>query len=279
MNSDDKKNKILLEWRKLYSEALIDALNPKGAVLQIGFGQGFAADRIQKFKPTKHVIIESNPQTFEEAKKWANKKLNVVLVQDTWENALANQGDFDALFVDDRPTVEDNIAVTYFLFPEETRQTSEEVQKLLISLEKQIKELAPKFSNQDIEDFYQKTGQYNLAELPRFFQKLRENGNISQKQYEGALKKYLSAPQKADSATQTKKTDSLLRFLEKALGHMSKGGRLTAFLGKQTSKYEDAQFFDEIITNVDLDYTENAVSIKMSDTTRQGLIILIEKSR
>ena len=53
----DNKHQVMMEWEKPYMEACIDKLQPKGDVLEIGFGMGYSATQIQKYKPKSHTII------------------------------------------------------------------------------------------------------------------------------------------------------------------------------------------------------------------------------
>ena len=66
-------------------------------------------------------------------------------------------------------------------------------------------------------------------------------------------------------------------FLEKGLNHLNKGGRFSAYLNGQNSKYEDSKFTDAIINNPHVEYKETSVKIKTPDQSRDGLIILLEK--
>ena len=52
---------VMMEWEKPYMKALIKKLNPKGDVLEIGFGLGYSANEIQKYKIKSHTIIEADP--------------------------------------------------------------------------------------------------------------------------------------------------------------------------------------------------------------------------
>lgn len=257
------KEAILSEWKKLYTEALIDALHPKGDVLEIGFGNGNAANRIQHHKPKTHTIFESNPKIVAEAKKWAAQKENVKIIE-----TLPSKS-FDTIFFH----TENDMAILNFLFPEDSLKATAEAQKLLGSLEKQMNQVTMKFSDKDIEDFYHKIGQHNSSELPQFFKTLKKNGNITEKQYNDSVKKYhLNEPQ-------PKQPDPLLLCLETCLkSHLNKKGRFSAFLSNPLSKYSDSQFFESIITNPDIDYKESASPIKTSDKPRDGLIMLVEKN-
>lgn len=315
--SDSEKLKILLEWKKRYIDALIDALNPVGDVLEVGFGIGIAADRIHTFHPITHTIIEANPQVLAEAKNWANRHSNTTesrekwetvlptpgifpqvlddaanltkknpkatIIQGQWETVLPTLGKFDAIFFNDYPLQED-LSIMNFLFPEDSIQATNKARELLKAIEEQMAQQTTQFSDREIDNFYQKTGRFNLKELPRFFKKLQENGNISETQLKNIMKKYHLENFKAESAkTKTqevgKQPDNMLQFLEACLkNHMKKGGRFTCFLNSQTSKYEDSQFFENIITNPFVDYKENSVPVKMADKTREALIMLVVNS-
>lgn len=270
----------MLEWKQLYTEAIINALNPIENVLEIGFG--YAAECIQSHHPKTHTIIESNPQIIEEARRWANLKPNVKIVEGKWETALPSLGTFDAIFFNDYRSEQDMVVMN-FLFPESTVQTSVEAKYLLGLLEQQMSQMTMQFSDQDIEDFFQKIGQFNLSEMPVFFQKLQSNGNISKIQYENIMKKYpsvkVSEVQKSNPSNQDSKKDNMLVFLLECLkNHINKNGRFSTFLSNQVSKYEDSNFFDAIITNPDIDYKESSVPINTSDKIREALIMLVEKS-
>ncbi len=280
MNSkaDEDRIIILFEWKKLYTEAAIDALKPKGDVLEIGFSKGIGAECIQKYKPKSHLIVEPNPKVFEEAKKWAEHKPKTTAIQGTLETILPTLGKFDTIFLNDYPSIEHDITLMNFLFPELLLQLSTDAKKVLSSLEEQMTTLTNKFSDKDVDNFYQKTGQFNVKDLPKFFQKLKDNGNITQSQYKKALKKYKISSEQQQQPQQPQQPDPILLILGECLkNHMVHGSRFSIFLYSQTSKYDDSQFFERIITNPEIDYKEITVPIKGSDKTREALILLVEK--
>ena len=47
----DDKHQVMMEWEKPYMESCINKLQPKGDVLEIGFGMGILSDAIQLKKP------------------------------------------------------------------------------------------------------------------------------------------------------------------------------------------------------------------------------------
>ncbi|MBA3284893.1 MAG: hypothetical protein H0U27_07520, partial [Nitrosopumilus sp.] len=128
----------------------------------------------------------------------------------------------------------------------------------------------------------ERIGQFNLKELPRFFTKLKDNGNITEEQFNLASKKYKFSElekQASEQGKSSEKKDGMLLFLEEALkNHMNKGARFSAFLNNQISKYEDTHFHDQIIANPQISYNEISVPIKASDKTREGLVMIVEKS-
>lgn len=76
-------------------------------VLEIGFGCGYSADRIQEFSPRSHTIIEPDPVVLARLGDWAAARPgNVVVVEGFWQTALAKLGKYDAIFFDDFPVSE-----------------------------------------------------------------------------------------------------------------------------------------------------------------------------
>ena len=88
----DNKHQVMMEWEKPYMEACIDKLQPKGDVLEIGFGMGYSATQIQKYKPKSHTIIEMDPLVIKRLKKWAKDYDNIIIVEGTWQEKINNLG-------------------------------------------------------------------------------------------------------------------------------------------------------------------------------------------
>ena len=99
----DNKHQVMMEWEKSYMEACIDKLQPKGDVLEIGFGMGYSATQIQKYKPKSHTIIEMNPTVIKRLKEWAKDYDNIIIVEGTWQKEIHKLGKFDEIFFDDFP--------------------------------------------------------------------------------------------------------------------------------------------------------------------------------
>ena len=102
----DDKHQIMMEWEKPYMEACIDELKPKGNVLEIGFGMGYSATQIQKYKPKSHTIIEMDPLVIKRLKRWAKNYGNVIIIEGTWQKEIHKLGKFDEIFFDDYPLKE-----------------------------------------------------------------------------------------------------------------------------------------------------------------------------
>jgi guanidinoacetate N-methyltransferase len=101
----DKNNfQVMMEWEKPYMQAIIKNLNPKGDVLEIGFGMGFSATEIQMHDIESHTIIESSPEVLQKAYKWAGEQRHrVIIVEGSWQKALNDLGAYDSIFLDDSP--------------------------------------------------------------------------------------------------------------------------------------------------------------------------------
>ena len=119
----DNKHQVMMEWEKPYMEACIDKLQPKGDVLEIGFGMGYSATQIQKYKPKSHTIIEMNPIVIKRLKEWSKDYDNIIIVEGTWQEKIQGLGTFDEIFFDDYPLKEPEnnfekklLAERFFLF-------------------------------------------------------------------------------------------------------------------------------------------------------------------
>ena len=111
------KAQVMMEWEKPYMEACIDRLEPSGDVLEIGFGLGYSANRIQSYNPKSHTIIECDPIVLQKLETWAQNKKNVIIVKGKWQEKLSQLGVFDEIFMDD--------------YPLEITEKSSDIQKLL----------------------------------------------------------------------------------------------------------------------------------------------------
>lgn len=104
------KHQVMMEWEQDLMEKCIDELNPVNSdVLEIGFGMGYSAKQIQKYKPKSHTIIEMDENVIAKAKldlgfhPTLGKYDNVKWVHGAWQETLKDLGKFDYIFFDDYP--------------------------------------------------------------------------------------------------------------------------------------------------------------------------------
>jgi len=115
--SVDGKHQVMMEWEREYMYACIDKLQPSGDVLEIGFGMGYSADRIQSFNVKTHTIIECNPIVLEKLEEYKKTHPNIIIVKGRWQDMLQTCGKFDSIFFDDYIVEDkyDNIRFVNFL--------------------------------------------------------------------------------------------------------------------------------------------------------------------
>ena len=147
-----EKMQVMLQWKKLYCEALIDTLRPFGDVLEVGFGHGYAADRIQTYKPKSHTLIIQDPDTVKEARSWAKKHANITIVEGSWQDKLPSLGTFDAIFFNDYP-IDTEMGMINRVNLENMEQTSSQAKELLSKLENQLSQMTIHYSDQEIKTF------------------------------------------------------------------------------------------------------------------------------
>ena len=86
----------------LYSESAADIVSENGGnILEVGFGLGISANKVQSNNPTKHVIIEIEEEIYNKALEWAEGKENVEVILGDWKNVIENITDkFDGIYMD-----------------------------------------------------------------------------------------------------------------------------------------------------------------------------------
>jgi len=96
---------VMMEWEKDYMEKCIQTLNPRGSVLEIGFGMGYSAEAIVKNPGVlEYTVIECSPEVwkrFEKFKENFGKNIKINLVKGRWQDVLYTLGKFDYCFFDD----------------------------------------------------------------------------------------------------------------------------------------------------------------------------------
>lgn len=263
-----------MEWEKSYLQALVDALQPSGDVLEIGFNLGFAATHIQTYKPKSHTIIEANPATADAAREWAKNYSNITVLNASWEKALPELGKFDAVFFDDYSVGMDTRVL------HETLHSEKELFAFVAEKIPQLNSI--QYSDADLRLFYEEKGKHHPKETARFLSELKEAGQIALEQYERMLKDYDLEKTTVPVSASFKESCSI--FLETCLhNHMHPGSRFSCFSGNPASKYEQPWFFENVITNPFLDYHEKWMPVDVPPSCvyypyTTALILLIKKS-
>ncbi len=85
---------VMMEWEKTYMEQCVDALGITSTcdVLEVGFGMGYSATRIQSYNPRSYSIIECDPVVLKRLREWASQYTNVHIVPGMWQSQLATLG-------------------------------------------------------------------------------------------------------------------------------------------------------------------------------------------
>jgi protein-L-isoaspartate O-methyltransferase len=102
----------VLQQERPHMRRCVEALRitPECDVLEVGFGCGYAADRIQEANPRSHTIIECAEAVLRRLRAWAVGRPNVTVVEGTWQMCLPKLGKFDRVFFDDTGMVHPELA-------------------------------------------------------------------------------------------------------------------------------------------------------------------------
>lgn len=292
------KFQVMMEWEKPYMEACIDFLQPRGDVLEIGFGCGYSATHIQSFTPKSHTIIEYHPVVAQKARAWAERYPHVHIIEDTWQNALSSLGIFDAIFFDDYPLesgeemkkLEEEHRSSHAVL-QQGNALLEEVEKKIPFLQKIV------YSDADLEELishFFREKDLSSDHLIRFVCELCSREQITHRQKEGVIARLQqrgivpnlpSAPQDNEELKFPFRgpNERVLTFLQQALPHhMRKGSCFSCFLSSSVSKYEDPKFVDAVICNPHLEYKEYKIPIAVPAnchyySEEEALVIKITK--
>lgn len=261
-----------MDSQRFYIKALIDTLKPFGDVLEIGFDQGTASELIQSYRPNTHTIIERNPEVAKIARKWASKYSNITIIEGSWQEVLPNLSTFDTLFFNQT----DPTLISFC--PKESHVILKQGEELLANVYKTFPALNSLcYSNKELEDLYGEVGLLHPKEFAQFLSELKGRNQISNEQYERLLKQYsLPNPEIKKKSFQ----DTALIFLEKCIkGHLKQGSRFSCVSSFPISKYEDPQFFDQVITNPEFDYQEIFISVDPSENYhfKEALVLILNK--
>ncbi len=107
IDPDQNNFQVMMSWEKPYMEKCAEVLKPHGDVLEIGFGMGYSATAINKYRLNSYTVIEKDAGIIKNFNKWKlkqkNKKLKVI--KGMWQYVLPFlKKKYDCIFFDDSPT-------------------------------------------------------------------------------------------------------------------------------------------------------------------------------
>jgi len=92
---------VMMDWEHpIMSASAAYVTRNGGDILEVGFGMGISAGYMHSHSISSHIIIENHPQIIPRAVEWANKKSNVTIISQSWEDVNSNLGRFDGIFYD-----------------------------------------------------------------------------------------------------------------------------------------------------------------------------------
>lgn len=271
---------VMMEWEKPYMQACIDALRPFGHVLEIGFGLGYSAAAIQRYQPLTHTIVECDAQVAERARVFAAEHTGVVIVESTWQQALAQLGVFDCIFFDDYPLESGEEMEQQQRESAEAEALLQTGKEVLAGVETQFPFLYElRYTDADLDAIRESLPQEasdQTLQMARFFKELTGRGQIGSMQYRRQIDALVATGKLSETEAReiasfsqeprpmTVHPDRLLCFLRQVLpSHMRSGSRFSCFLSSADSKYLDVRFCKEIIENPWLDYREELIDIEV----------------
>ncbi len=278
------KFQVMMEWERPYMEACIDALQPFGDILEIGFGCGYSARRIQSYHPKSHTIIEYDPMVADRARQFSKEYPSVNIIEDTWQHALDSLGVFDAIFFDDYPLETGEQTQKMKEATDNSHEVLEKGKKVIAEVQAFIApHLQQSYHDEDLIEFLELATSMEMMQpvyLLSFLEEFKRKNQITTNQQEMAVKAALSKglisisdlasfvpkdsapPQSLFDFRQN--GDRLFEFLSYALKkHMRKGSRFSCFLEDPTSKFEDKKFLEHIIVNPYLEYVEKWINVEV----------------
>lgn len=293
---EDGHRQIMMEWEKPYIKACIDAIKPRGDVLEIGFGLGYSAFYIQEHSPRRHTIVESDPTVIQKAKEWAKGKANIKIVEGMWQDKLTTLGEFDAIFFDDYSSFNQETAAEISDEQSSGQEKVEEAENLRSQLEKAFQSYKNiRFDDSQLEDFRSYlSGKIGITKeyVERFMNKLEAQGNITAAQKKKFIQSlgeiyqeetlymkntdFISSPFGATG-------DRFIEFILRALkDHMRPGARLSAFTVSPETKRDNPEFQKKILKRPDVKYSEKLIDITVPSNCsyfkgNKALVMVIEK--
>lgn len=269
---------LCMEWEKPFIEAYIQYLNPKDKVLLVGFGLGYAADRIYSLNPKSLTIIETNPTVLERIKIWSKDKKNIQVIQESWKNP-SSLGKFDAIFFNqfepfslEELELIKNSANSFSKIAEETQN----LRTLVAEAFQETK--TRKFTDQEVEKFIKeelKKPHILPIHLLQFLNNLSKLGNISTAQRD----KYAAEIAKQEKNGSSVSSSNALAFLQKtafqneflnfvqiAFDHLLNiNGRLSAYAGTPSSRVNLEEVKTKLSDKKNFHYEEKLLKVTIPE--------------
>lgn len=104
LQDETGRHQVMMEWEKPYMVECINKLDPRGDVLEIGFGMGYSATAIIGYSAvTSYTVIECSPVVWDKVDEFRAKhtRIPINLVKGRWEDVLTTLGKYDSIFFDD----------------------------------------------------------------------------------------------------------------------------------------------------------------------------------
>jgi hypothetical protein len=280
----DNKYQVMMEWEKSYMERCIDLLKPSGDVLEVGFGMGYSATRIQQHNPQNHTIIECDPEVLVKAKEWAVSGGDINIIEGVWQEKIKGLPVFDSIFFDD-----------FFPFDEgEVAQIKGNI-SVLGKREQVTNELLEacyetfqgvKFADSDLASFQQYLCtciDHTPDNVVNFIDNLRKYSSITEKQYQNLVEGLNIEEKQIDKKDFSLDGDRLVEFVEECFAnHMKTGSRISFYVNFREFQKKRVLFKNYFSSKYDLKYTEEVIDIDVPENCEyyagdKAMIVVMER--
>ena len=97
-------HQVMMEWEKPYMEKCMEYVEPRGDVLEIGFGLGYSATKLMTYSNiSSYTVIECSPEVWPKIDEFIlrNSHISIQLIKGRWEDTIHTCGIYDVIFFDD----------------------------------------------------------------------------------------------------------------------------------------------------------------------------------
>ena len=108
LQNEEGNCQVMMEWEKPYMEECIDKIEPRGSVLEIGFGFGYSARALcNNPNITEYTVIECSPNVWDKVEEFKKEYPHILihLVKGRWQDVLQLCKKYDTIFFDDYGTI------------------------------------------------------------------------------------------------------------------------------------------------------------------------------